>query len=503
MRWKTIAAGLLIVVGLGAAVFAVVGPSFGESAGTQYLTSQATVADVVEEVSATGTIEAATTYSLAFGSAPTELSSSTSTTGSTTGTTGGGSSSWTVKAVTATPGQIVKAGEVLATADDGSAALDVTMAEANLASAKARLASDKAGLSSVEKAAAKLQVVQANQSVGQARSSYSSTVAQNNLKIRQATKALADARKKLAKDRAAGKPHDVLVADQNAVVQAKNSLASLRLQVTQSNQQASNQISQASLNLKSAQYSYKQKIARADTATIATDQAAVAQAQQALDQAQAALAYTSLVSPVDGVVVAVNVTPGLAAPSSAAITVRSNDFQVGATIAESDLPQLKLGQETTVTITALDADTTGTVARIDQAPASSNSGVVSYGIVVALPEAPAGTVPGMSAEIAVTTASVPNVLAVPAIALGTSVDGSYTVRVLDATGQPQSVPVEVGLITSSMAEIKSGISEGTAVVTGTASDRTSSGSSTTTTRIPGFDAGGGGFPGGGFPGRQP
>jgi hypothetical protein len=106
----------------------------------------------------------------------------------------------------------------------------------------------------------------------------------------------------------------------------------------------------------------------------------------------------------------------------------------------------------------------------------------------------------MSAEIAVTTASATNVLAVPAIALDTASDGTYTVRVLDASGQPVSVAVDVGLISSSLAEIEGGISEGTAVVTGTASNRTSSGT-TTTTRIPGLD--GGGFPGGGFPGRQP
>ena len=107
----------------------------------------------------------------------------------------------------------------------------------------------------------------------------------------------------------------------------------------------------------------------------------------------------------------------------------------------------------------------------------------------------------MSAEIAVTTASATNVLAVPAIALDTATDGTYTVQVLDASGQPTSVTVNVGLISSSLAEIKSGISEGTAVVVGTASDRTSSGT-TTTTRFPGLD-GGGGFPGGGFPVQRP
>ena len=53
-----------------------------------------------------------------------------------------------------------------------------------------------------------------------------------------------------------------------------------------------------------------------------------------------------------------------------------------ASVTESDLPLVVVGQEATVTITALDTDVTGTVAQIDQAPASASTGVVSYGIVV-------------------------------------------------------------------------------------------------------------------------
>jgi hypothetical protein len=106
----------------------------------------------------------------------------------------------------------------------------------------------------------------------------------------------------------------------------------------------------------------------------------------------------------------------------------------------------------------------------------------------------------MSAEISVTTESAPGVLAVPAIALDTASDGTYSVQVLDASGTPQSVAVDVGLITTSLAEIKSGISEGTAVVVGTASDRNTT-TTTTTTGIPGL-GGGGGFPQG-VPGQRP
>jgi hypothetical protein len=57
---------------------------------------------------------------------------------------------------------------------------------------------------------------------------------------------------------------------------------------------------------------------------------------------------------------------------------------------------------------------------------------------------------------------------------------------LGADGTPVRTPVEVGLVTNTLAEITSGLSEGTAVVTGTASDL--AGTDTAT---------GGAFPGGG------
>jgi macrolide-specific efflux system membrane fusion protein len=99
----------------------------------------------------------------------------------------------------------------------------------------------------------------------------------------------------------------------------------------------------------------------------------------------------------------------------------------------------------------------------------------------------------MSADITITTASASNVLAVPAAAIRGS-NGNYSVLVLQ-DGQPVSTPVQVGLMTSSLVEVKSGLNEGDVVVTGTSSQQRSSGTVTN-----GFGgAGGGGFvvPGGG------
>jgi hypothetical protein len=61
------------------------------------------------------------------------------------------------------------------------------------------------------------------------------------------------------------------------------------------------------------------------------------------------------------------------------------------------------------------------------------------------------------------------VLTVPSAALQGTI-GDYAVMTLAADGTLLRTPVDVGLVTSTTAEIKSGLAEGTAVVTGTASD---------------------------------
>ncbi len=77
---------------------------------------------------------------------------------------------------------------------------------------------------------------------------------------------------------------------------------------------------------------------------------------------------------------------------------------------------------------------------------------------------------------------------------------NYSVMVLGADGQPQAQAVEVGLVTSTTAEIKTGLTEGEAVVTGTASAQTGTGNPTGGFGVPGggpIIREGGNFPRGG------
>jgi hypothetical protein len=113
----------------------------------------------------------------------------------------------------------------------------------------------------------------------------------------------------------------------------------------------------------------------------------------------------------------------------------------------------------------------GAVHSVDLAGATkSASGVVSYGIVISLATPPDGVAPSMTADVDITTASAESVLAVPVTAIGGEA-GAYTVQVLDAPDRVRTVPVEVGLFTATLAEIRSGIDAGMVVVTGTATAR--------------------------------
>jgi macrolide-specific efflux system membrane fusion protein len=177
----------------------------------------------------------------------------------------------------------------------------------------------------------------------------------------------------------------------------------------------------------------------------------------------------SLKAPIAGVVTEVNIRTGFDAPSGPAIVVASTTYQVKTDVVESDLADIELEQSATVTIDALEADVEGRVTAISPVAGDGSSGVVAFPVTITLSEAPPGARAGMSADVTITTASVTGVLTIPSSALqGT--DGAYAVMTLGADGTPQRVPVDVGLVTSTTAEITSGLTEGTAVVTGTASD---------------------------------
>jgi multidrug efflux pump subunit AcrA (membrane-fusion protein) len=488
MRLKILAAIALIVVGVAAVGFVVFAPSIANGQGSsQYLTAQATVTDVTQQAVATGNVAAGAVYGLAFGQAPVIVVSSTASSNSGSGS---GNLAWPVQAVNVKVGEIVKKGDVLATADPASANLQLLVAQASLSSAQARLAQDEAGAAATDKAAALLSIDQARLQLSQARQSQADTARQNQLSVAQAKTALASAKAQLATDQAASAPANVISADQSQVAAAQANYDNAVARASSSNHQASNSVAGAQLSVRSAQNAYATKTQAAQPATITSDQAAVATAQASVADAQRAVDNATLTAPADGTVTAVNILAGFDASSGYAVEVATNGLVVNASFTEASIAALKVGQAATVTVTPLGASVDGTVIVIDPVAATSgNSSVVTFGVQVALSAPPAAARPGMSASVAVTTAQAANVLAVPAIALVGS-NGNYEVRVVGTDGQVSLVPVQVGLVTSSTAEITSGLSAGESVVVGTSTQRT--GTTTTGTGLPGIFGGGAG-----------
>jgi RND family efflux transporter MFP subunit len=259
------------------------------------------------------------------------------------------------------------------------------------------------------------------------------------------------------------------------------------------------QVAEASRAAKSAALQLKQATTDHDnastTATRRQTQISLYSAQSADAKAKADLAdlqelraYATIVAPADGIITTVSVAAGTDAPTGPAIEMISAKLQVVTNVVESDVAAIKVGQQATVTVAALDASLRGTVVSIDPVGTGSGSnGVVEFAVTVSLDAPPVGLRPGMSADISIVAASASNVLSIPSRALAGNA-GAYTVRVVAADGSVATRTVEVGLVTSSLAEIKSGLQAGELVVTGTSSTQNQA----TTT------VGGGAFPGGGI-----
>ena len=391
MRLKVLAIVALLAVG-GVAVFVALGGlPRTTNAGTTFLTGTAAIADVSDDVAATGSIASATSWSLAFGAAPTSATDTASAAAPQDGT-------WTVKTVTAKVGDVVAKGQVLATATNATLAADITAATNDWTSARLQR-----------------------------------LTAQENY-------------------------DDAVTADVTTQIrQARSQLLSAENQVASTHQK------------------------RLDLLAIA--------------------ARNRLVAPAAGIVTAVNVTAGADAPSGVAITIESSEYQVTADVVESDIASMKVGQAATVTVSAIGADLDGTVTAIAPTASSGSSGssssVVSYAVTVALKQPPAALRSGMTADVTITTASASGVLAVPAAALR-GVAGNYSVLVPTADGASQARPVTVGLITSSLVEIKTGLTAGETVITGTSStQRTTTGTGAGGGFVVPGAGGGGGFRGGG------
>ena len=162
---------------------------------------------------------------------------------------------------------------------------------------------------------------------------------------------------------------------------------------------------------------------RVAQAQLTSQQAQVKQKQAALHQAQVDLDHTRITAPVDGIVVSRQVDVGqtvaasLQAPVLFTIAQDLTRMQVETSVDEADIGRVHLDSPATFTVDAFPNETfRGQVMQIRKAGQVVQN-VVTYTVVVAVPNPDGKLLPGMTANVKLVVAEKPNVLKVSNAAL--------------------------------------------------------------------------------------
>jgi HlyD family secretion protein len=231
-------------------------------------------------------------------------------------------------------------------------------------------------------------------------------------------------------------------------------------------------VSQADLDL--AETNYRDAAAHIDVT-----QAQLDQAQATLASAELDLGYTTIYSPVNGIVVSRNVDVGqtvvssFQTPTLFVIAQDLTQMQVNANVSESDIGGVGEGKGATFRVDAYPRQFfEGVVTQVRNAPISIQN-VVTYDVIITVDNRELKLKPGMTANVTIVTAKKENPLRVPNGALrfrmpNVVVDRKITqLWALDQAKQPTQAMVTAGIADSLFTEITDGpLKEGDTVITG-------------------------------------
>jgi membrane fusion protein, macrolide-specific efflux system len=279
----------------------------------------------------------------------------------------------------------------------------------------------------------------------------------------------------------------------------------------------------------------------ASTAQIDSDQAAVTSAESSLTSAQTDLSDASLASTISGTVASVSLTvgqqvtasggsgssspsgsagsssptgsTGASSPSSAASSAASsssasstaqiqvigtNSYIVTATVDDTEIGQVAVGDQATLTPTGSTTPAYGTVASIGLI-ATESSTVATFPVVIDVTGTPSGLYAGSTADVSIIVKQLNNVVEVPTAAINYSSSGQTTVTQVKA-GKDVTTSVTLGQAASGETQITGGVTAGDQVVERVVKFTGVPGGGSRTGGLGGFGGAGGGFGGTGrFP----
>src|SRR5258708_4359154 len=338
------------------------------------------------------------------------------------------------------------------------------------------------------------QVEKANADVASARAS----AANQNAAIAKAKAAVQDAQRRLTARQQLYKQGIISKEDMDSA------------QSTYDQADAERQAAVAQLDAATHQIQAVQAMVNVATTQLSSAQAQVKQAQAGLEQAQLDLNHTQITAPVDGTVIARHMDVGqtvaasFTAPTIFEIAQDLTKMQLDTNVDEADVGQVKVGQPVRFTVDAFPSQTfQGSVTQMRQAPINVQN-VITYDVVVAVPNPDLKLLPGMTANVKILTNKADNVLRIPNVALrfrpadlkpdttvraaGRRQDAGSTVWIMDQDGKPKAVKVKLGITDGNFTAVQSGdLKEGERVITNNLSKVTSSsGGGAPRGRGPGF-----------------
>jgi HlyD family secretion protein len=222
-------------------------------------------------------------------------------------------------------------------------------------------------------------------------------------------------------------------------------------------------------------------------AAVRSAEAQVDQAKGALTVAETNLGYTTIHSPVNGIVVsrAVDVGQTVAAsfqtPTLFTIAQDLTKMQIDTNVDEADIAKARVDQKAAFTVDAFPEKTfSGKVNQVRSAPIVTQN-VVTYDVVIGVDNKELLLKPGMTANVSILTQTVDNVIKIPNAALryrpsgkgkpegkaeGRKEAAGPRVYVIGKGNAPQAVPVKLGVSDGNFTQLVEGnLKEGDVLIT--------------------------------------
>lgn len=202
-------------------------------------------------------------------------------------------------------------------------------------------------------------------------------------------------------------------------------------------------------------------------------------AKSSLEVTRSDLAETIITAPMDGIVVGEPLTPGTMAvqgnnnPTVIMLIADLSSKQIKAQIDETDIGNIKVGQEAVFTVDAYtDRKFRAKVSEISQtdvtnswnissssSSSKSSADVIYYYVTLDVDDPDNYLLPGMTARVEVVTSEKKYALAVPISSLKTNANGSY-VLLVKGDGSTEERSVKTGIYSDDYVEVVDGVSEG-------------------------------------------